>query len=135
MLRRIGLDEQEAKRAIAEGDFGQDIVHSAEHVALILTQGWCSDWNSMNHWLDDLIEQGEPIDLDIDVYHLIYDRVPCFREFLDFKEVRLGNYHVPYVRYYSRGVLVGESNYVNPARFLERFRDSDHRRGSEDLAD
>ncbi|HUX22076.1 MAG TPA: hypothetical protein VMW69_12615 [Spirochaetia bacterium] len=121
MLHSKPIDEAHARQAIAAGEFADDIVHSSRNVAVVLTQGWCPEWMAMHRWLDGMIKRGEPGTLDIDLYQLIYDRVPYFREFLRFKEGTLGNYEVPYVRYYVDGRLVRESNYCSPAEFLTPF--------------
>lgn len=129
MLRRFTISEAQARHAIERGEFDAEVVSSAGCVAVVLTQGWCSQWRAMGDWLDRLVELGEPKAIDIDVWQLVYDRVPYFREFLEFKESRLGNYEVPYVRYYVAGRLKGESNSVRPTEFLGRF-DSGAGRGA-----
>ena len=103
------------------GEFEAGVVSSAEKVAVVLTQGWCSEWHAMDAWLRRLIELGEPQTPRIDVWELVYDRVACFHEFLEFKESRFGNYRVPYVRYYVEGRLKSESNFVRSIEFLARF--------------
>lgn len=121
MIHQIELTEADARRAIETGEFSEAILRSRRNVAIILTQGWCPQWSVMNHWLKKFIEGKESIDLEIDLYSLIYDRVPYFYEFLAFKEGTFHNYSVPYIRYYVDGALVGESNYCSPAQFFSRF--------------
>lgn len=106
------------------GEFDADVIGSSRMVAVILTQSWCFEWAIMNRWLDRLVKREEPRDIQLDVYQLVYDREPYFREFLDFKERNFQNYHVPYVRYYNDGRLIGQSNFVRPERFLSYFGES-----------
>jgi hypothetical protein len=56
------------------------------------------------------------------VFVLVYDAVDYFDRFRRFKEDVYGNHQVPYVRYYSDGRLVNETNYVSRRRFLKAFR-------------
>jgi hypothetical protein len=121
MFHSKTIDEANARRAMSVGEFADDIVRSSQNVVVILTQGWCPEWMAMHRWLEGMIKRGEPASLEIDLHQLIYDRVPYFREFLRFKEERLGNYEVPYVRYYVAGRLVRESNYCTSTEFLSPF--------------
>lgn len=121
MLRRFTIDEQQARCAIQHGEFDSEVVASSPCVAVVLTQGWCSEWFAMDAWLRRLIEQREPRDMHVDVWTLLYDQVSYFREFLQFKESVFGNYRIPYIRYYSKGRPFGESNFVQAAEFLSRF--------------
>ena len=98
-----------ALTAIRNGEFGEDIIHSAEKVAVILTQSWCPQWYSMQKFVGDVP--------DVDVWLLEYDRVDYFDAFREFKETRLGNDQIPYIRYYSGGALVAQSNAVTHELF------------------
>lgn len=121
MLRRFTISEHQARHALASGEFDSQVVSSAANVAVVLTQGWCSDWLRMDEWLERLVELGEPQAFELDVWELIYDRVGYFREFLAFKETTFGNRQVPYVRYYIGGRLSAESNFVSSIEFLSHF--------------
>lgn len=121
MIYPIELTEPDARHAIETGEFSDTVIRSRRNVAIVLTQGWCPQWSAMNRWLAKFINGKESIDLEIDLYSLIYDRVPYFHEFLAFKEGNFHNYSVPYVRYYVDGKLVDESNYCSPPQFFSRF--------------
>lgn len=78
-----------------------------------MTQDWCSEWKAMQQWIDTLEEHS-----DLDIYELIYNRVDYFKDFLTLKEKTWNNDLIPYVRYYSQGVLIHESNYVTREDFF-----------------
>ena len=121
MIHPTELTETDARHAIETGEFSDTIIRSRRNVVIVLTQGWCPQWAVMNRWLEKLINGKEPVDLEIDLYSLVYDRVPYFYEFLAFKEVTFRNYSVPYLRYYVDGQLIGESNYCSRRQFFARF--------------
>ncbi|MBT3276259.1 MAG: hypothetical protein HN368_24135 [Spirochaetales bacterium] len=118
MINRIDLTEAQARQAIADNEFGEDVRGSSEHVAVVLTQGWCPQWVMMNGWLKSMQKKNESESLDLDVYVLVYDRVPYSSEFMRFKETTFSNYEIPYVRYYYKGNLIDESNYISKNGFL-----------------
>jgi hypothetical protein len=119
-IREI-LDEQ-VKYGMQNGEFGRELTASSAFVAVILTQDWCPQWSAVQQWLRDLHNGGEPHDLDIGVYQLVYNRKEYFDRFLRFKEDVLGNSLIPYIRYYADGRLIGETNYVSAEEFINRFR-------------
>ncbi len=141
MIRRLGITDEQARLAIREGEFPRDVTASSDSVAVILTQGWCPDWRRMDRWLSESLERdGEAQNSgasdsvsfreanghaaaahDIHIYQLIYDRVAFFDEFRGFKERVLGNYLIPYVRYYRHGEFVGDSNQVSEQEFFRRL--------------
>jgi len=111
MFRKLTGPECEA--AIATGEFASNIRGSALRTAIVLSQSWCPQWLWMRSYLEGLaLEPG------IDIYWLEYDREPFFDSFIDFKENVLGNALIPYVRYYSQGLLVQSSNYIDRRGFL-----------------
>jgi hypothetical protein len=103
------VDKFQALSAIRTGEFGDDIICSAEKVAVILTQSWCPQWHAMKKFVTDFT--------GAEIYSLEYDQTDFFDEFRRFKEQALGNDQIPYVRYYSDGVLIAESNYVSAETF------------------
>lgn len=103
------IDKDQALTAIRDGEFGDDVIRSAEVVAVILTQGWCPQWHAMKQFVT-----GFP---GAEIYVLEYDRTDYFDSFREFKEKVLGNDQIPYVRYYSGGKLVAESNAVSEQDF------------------
>lgn len=103
------IKKDQALAAIHSGEFGADIIRSAEKVAVILTQSWCPQWHAMQQFVADVTT--------LDVWLLEYDRVDYFDAFRVFKETRLGNDQIPYIRYYSDGVLVAQSNAVTRELF------------------
>jgi len=103
------------------GELPDSATRAGARVALVLTQGWCPQWYSMNIWLDAMEKRGEPAEWDIIVYELVYDRVEFFDQFRTFKEHHFRNYQIPYIRYYRDGTLIGDSNYVPSHVFLDRL--------------
>lgn len=121
MIERKQLAEQEARVAMEQGSLDESVRKADKNVAVVFTQGWCPQWVSMNLWLGSMQRKGEPADLDITIFEFIYDRIPFFREFRQFKESTWGNDLIPYIRYYRDGELIAESNYVPSQRFLSHF--------------
>ena len=119
MIYQKPLEEADALAAISSGEFPETIRGASKYVAIILTQDWCPQWTDLKMWLDS--ESASSSTLDLEVYWLEYNRVAYGDKFMRFKESVLGNSLIPYVRYYSDGELVGESNYVSGSRFLEFF--------------
>jgi hypothetical protein len=111
-LKKITRDQ--AIHAIKTGEFGDDVIASNTKVAVLLTQDWCPQWHSMKGWLYDL-------DMDCDLHELIYNLEDYFDEFKNFKETKWRNGLVPYIRYYFKGKLVHESNYVSREEFMRNF--------------
>ena len=107
------ITKEQATTAIAHGEFGDDILHSAERVAIILTQSWCPQWHAMKQFVS-----GFPA---AKVFVLEYDQTDYFDRFREFKERVLGNDKIPYVRYYARGILVAESNAVSEETFRQNL--------------
>lgn len=121
MTRRATITEEQARYAINHREMPEEVRNASGSVAVVLTQGWCPQWTKMKGYLRELEENGEPADRELTVFELVYDEVPYFDEFRDFKEAIWQNYQIPYVRYYSEGELVDESNYVPRAAFLSRL--------------
>lgn len=118
MINRRKITEKQTREAIANGEFGKEVVASQKHVAIILTQSWCSQWVHLNRSLESLEQKYE---YEIDIYELEYDKVDYFDDFRRFKENTLKNDLIPYIRYYTDGKLVGETNYVSVNEFLSMF--------------
>jgi hypothetical protein len=121
MLHRKQLNEEHAKAWMRGEELDPAVRGDGANVAVVLTQGWCPQWVSMNVWLNFMEKRGRPKNLDITVYEFIYDRVPFFDEFRRFKESDLGNAEIPYLLYYREGKLLGTSNYVTSRDFVGRF--------------
>jgi hypothetical protein len=107
------IEKEQALYAVNHGDFGDDIIRSAERVAVILTQSWCPQWHAMQRFIMDLPET--------EIYVLEYDRTDYFDLFRTFKEQVLGNDQIPYIRYYHRGILVAQSNAVHQELFRQNL--------------
>jgi len=103
-----------ALAAVRDGEFSDDIIRSAEKVAVILTQSWCPQWHAMKQYAVDFS--------DAEIYSLEYDRTDYFDEFRQFKEEVMGNDQIPYVRYYTGGVLIAESNVVSEGIFRQNLK-------------
>ena len=77
----------------------------------------------MRSWLNQLGDSDEETGgLEIHTYEVEYDREAIFHQFRTFKEQKWNNWEVPYVRYYSRGNLVHESNFVSIMTFIDNLR-------------
>lgn len=109
----------QALDAITNSEFGNEIIRSAGKVAVILTQSWCPQWHAMKQFSSDFT--------DAQVYLLEYDQTDYFDAFRDFKERVLGNDQIPYVRYYSDGNLIAESNAVSHTLFQDNLRNYNKR--------
>ena len=119
MIARMQIIESQARKAIAEGEFGDDIRLASPNVAVVLTQGWCPQWADLNRTLTTLESDG--LEIELSVFELVYDLEPYSAEFMSFKEKVFGNYQIPYVRYYQDGRLTDESNWVSRKNLLKRF--------------
>ena len=108
------ITREQAFHAMENGEFGADVIASADSVAVIMTQDWCPQWAAMKNWVYSL-EGGFVL------YELVYNLTPYFSEFRSFKENVWKNGHIPYVRYYRGGVLAAESNYVSRDEFLRNL--------------
>lgn len=114
MINRRLIEREQARRAMANGEFEKEILTSSSRVVVVLTQDWCPQWRDMKSWIYRL-----DIQEDVDIYELEYNKVDYFDEFRNFKETELGNDLVPYVRFYKQGVLYRESNYISEGQFYE----------------
>lgn len=113
MINRHVITKEQALSAVGNGEFGSDVIASAEKTVVIMTQDWCPYWADMSSWLYGLDLQD-----DIDAYELIYNTVDYFQEFMNFKENTWGNRTIPYLRYYKSGKLIKETNSVSKETFL-----------------
>ena len=112
MINRLTLSEDKVRYAIDTGEFGSDVITSAGTVVIVMTQDWCSQWKSMQNWIYDL-ETGKKVD----IYEIVYNKEPYFKEFMSFKENVLKNGLIPYLRFYENGRLVRETNYIDSSGF------------------
>lgn len=114
MINKKLIQKEQALKAIQSGDFDKEILTSAKRVVLVLTQDWCPQWQHMQNWLYSV-----NTDENVDVYELEYNRVDYFNDFMNFKETKLNNHNVPYLRFYKDGVLYRETNYISQGQFKE----------------
>jgi hypothetical protein len=119
MIQLVKLPHEEALKAIEEGEFPKETLHQSEYVAIVLTQSWCPEWKLMNRYLTSIHKSGADSQEDATIYYLIYDGTDYFDQFKGFKEKVLGNALIPYVRFYHRGLLTGESNFLGKYDFLK----------------
>ncbi len=113
------LSDEDARVAIEQGDFSNELLTSSEYVAIIPTQSWCSQWLMMQQWL----RKGEvQSDIDLSVYYYEYDLSDLFDDFRKFKEGKWENGEVPYIRYYHNGKLISTSNFIAQHQFFATFR-------------
>ncbi len=113
MINLKEMSIKQAKEAVNNKEFSQEVTKSSGNTAVILTQDWCPQWHAMRGWLS----KGEA-DIDVDVYYFVYNKTPIAKEFMNFKETVFNNYLIPYVRYYKDGTLIKESNFVTKKKFL-----------------
>ena len=107
------ISKEQALACVTHKEFGDDIICSAENVAVILTQSWCPDWLAMKVLLADFSGS--------EVYYLEYDRADYADIFRKFKEDVFGNDLIPYIRYYRNGLLTKVSNAVPEDVFKENL--------------
>ncbi len=107
------ITREQALAAVRSGEFSDDIIRSADKVAVILTQSWCSQWHAMKNFVSDFS--------DAEIFCLEYDLADFFDVFREFKENKPGNDLVPYNRHYRGGILVAKSNAVSEAGFRRKF--------------
>jgi hypothetical protein len=65
------IGKEQALAAIRNGEFGDNIICSAETVAVILTQNWCPQWRAMKQFAADIT--------GTEVYYLEFDEVALAR--------------------------------------------------------
>ncbi len=106
------ITDSQARDFVKKGEFGEEIISSKPVAVLLLTQSWCPRSQSMLLWLEEL---NHP---DLAIWSFFYDKSDFFKDFLEFKERTLGNQEIPYLRYYSKGKFVTDTNYVERERFL-----------------
>lgn len=110
------LTETQIRDAIRTGEFGAQILGSARNVAVIMSQSWCPQWHAVERWIQSL-----PDDPDLQIWTVVYDTETFFDDFLEFKETVFRNREVPYIRYYTDGRLIKETNYTSKDFFLKAF--------------
>lgn len=108
------ITDSQAQEAMRAKEFPNEIINSAARVAIILTQGWCSQWHIMERFLNNNSFYDN-------VYVYIYDQSPLFQEFMDFKEKTFDNELVPYIRYYKDGHFAASGNYASEEEFQEKL--------------
>ncbi len=113
-LRQIS--DSQALDCLKKGEFAKEIIAIKPKVAVVLTQSWCPSWVALTQWI------GEIKITDIAIWSFIYDASEIFKEFLKFKEERLGNREIPYIRYYQGGKFITATNYVDKETFLKIFQ-------------
>jgi len=82
-----------------------------------MTQDWCPQWIAMKGYLKKAALNNS----EIDIYTLLYNKKDYFDDFMQMKENHWNNYYVPYIQYYTNGVLVSESNFISYKDFINSF--------------
>lgn len=113
----IKLKDEDLHFAMKNGEFAPEIRNKAQTSIVILTQGWCSQWQS----LLSAIQKTESIS-NVPIFFVEYDKISFFESFMEFKETHFSNNSVPYVRYYRDGKLINESNYVSIEAFIRKAK-------------
>ena len=111
------LTEAQIRDAIKNSEFDKSIISSNKKVAILMTQSWCWQWKMVKEWITDVSNIKE-----LDIFVIVYDNKNYYEDFLNFKENVFGNYEIPYIRYYSDGKLIHESNFTSKETFLETFK-------------
>jgi hypothetical protein len=110
------ITDAQASECMEKGDFGLEIRKSNLYVVIILTHSWCPQWSGVQKMIEQLNDK------TIDVWLFVYDRSPIFDTFMHYKESVLGNEDIPYLRYYTNGNLIHESNAVEKEAFLYNLK-------------
>lgn len=121
-MQRIELTEEQFHHAVELGEFGPEVIESNRTVIVVLTQDWCLQWVYMRTWLDEIAR-----DDTVDIYELVYNRVPYFMEVLAYKEQEWGNFEIPYLRCYQNGRLIAVTNYIGKRRLKQLIREEGQR--------
>lgn len=112
MINKINLSKDQVFNAISKGEFDKEIILSKELIVVVMTQDWCPQWIDMESWIYSV-----ETDKEVDVYELVYNKTEYFNEFMSFKENVWKNSHIPYLRFYNKGKLVKETNYISKEEF------------------
>jgi len=104
------LNQEEIDQTISEGELPPNIRNAGEKVAVILTQDWCPQWQDMREYLPEFTGQ-------VKIFTLEYNKHPQFQKIMNFKETTFGNYEVPYLRYYHKGELITQTNWIPKGTF------------------
>ena len=122
MIRK--LTEAECQTAMETGDFDASLV-AGRAAAVILTQSWCPQWNSMKAYLPKAEEALGQAPEDVKIFYVEYDIENWEKleneAFMVFKENTFNNREIPYVRYYRNGVFSRDSNYISLDGFKSRL--------------
>lgn len=110
------ITDSQATFIMDNNEIPGELINSSDKVAVVLTQDWCPQWLFMSRWLKKTEEKG------VKTFYISYNRKTYYRDFMETKESIFGNNLVPYVRYYSKGKLVDESNYVSEELFHSNFQ-------------
>jgi hypothetical protein len=111
MIKLIELNDNEALKAMENGDFSEEILKSAANVIVIMTQSWCPDWIAQRAVLATMTGQE-----DLKVYYLEYDKKDYKSDFIYFKETNFANSLIPYLRYYKNGRFEIDNNFGSRRR-------------------
>ena len=106
----LEISESELDYLFENGEFPASVIARSEKVVVLMSQDWCPQWPAMQSYLSGFTG-------GMSIFVLLYNLHPRFGKIRNFKENTFRNHAVPYLRYYRRGVLVGESNYLNKAGF------------------
>jgi len=114
MIELSELNEEESLKTIEQGEFSEDILNSATHVIIILTQSWCPDWGAQRSVITSMPDRSH-----LKVYFLEYDRKNFGHKFMNFKESVFRNGLIPYLRFYKNGQFTMDSNYCSGQKITD----------------
>lgn len=113
-LLMVEITDIQAEYIIENKKIPEEIINAGDRVAVVLTQNWCPQWVAMKLWLPK-------IDDDIKIFYQCYNVKPYSYKLMKVKETAFGNDLIPYLRYYKKGKLIKETNYVGRNEFLSYY--------------
>lgn len=104
------LTQNEIDLTLKAGELPSSVIGAGDKVVVILTQDWCHQWQDMKTYLPEF-------DGETEIFTLEYNCHKDFQKIMGFKEETFGNYEVPYLRYYFKGTLIAETNWIPRGTF------------------
>lgn len=101
----LSISDDELQQLYQQKDFPLSVRGHSEKVIVLMTQDWCPQWIEMQSFLTDFTDQTS-------IFVLVYNTRRDFDQIREFKENQFGNFEVPYIRYYFKGDLITETNWL-----------------------
>ncbi len=103
------LTDKQIDYLLENGEFSDDVIKSANKVAVILTQNWCPQWIHMKSYAKKM--------KDAKIYYIEYNKAEVTDKLMPFKEETFKNDLIPYVRFYKDEVCFQDTNYIPKSEF------------------